>query len=440
MQETNVPQEVITCRICEDVYTVGTERYCFKVPAISTYEPYAYLKGCQTPEILIIAINPRGPIGTVHEKTKDDLINFKPSGEKQAQRFYSKYKGISQSMYNNWDSNESVVAETDLFKCFSPNVDNNIKDQLIRNCFHYLEGQVKTLSNNLKLIICNGVLVSNTIKKKYKDNLSDLVVPYNDINFSYSNFKIGYDDDKSLDAVIVFIPFLSGRFPLKKEKVEKVKYIIENDILLKKFPELSKKLKLKSYQLPTPKSEKEASPTTVKTPFETIQEHYELPEYLKTICSNISEGNANLDLINKTLHDNNINVSVAKADFIQLIFEFIKLAFEDNILTVEEKNYIIYLKRLFHIKHGDFYVHSNGFIEQIIDYQLTKIYEDSFVTPQEALLKVDLQELFDLSFDQMNEYTKPKARTPIHQGANPIDLDVFFTNDEYFILKKGAVS
>jgi hypothetical protein len=33
----------------------------------------------------------------------------------------------------------------------------------------------------------------------------------------------------------------------------------------------------------------------------------------------------------------------------------------------------------------------------------------NFVTDEEALLKVDLQEIFDLSFDQMNNYSKIQA-------------------------------
>jgi hypothetical protein len=70
-------------------------------------------------------------------------------------------------------------------------------------------------------------------------------------------------------------------------------------------------------------------------------------------------------------------------------------------------------------------------------FSLSKIYEDNFVTPEEALLKVDLQELFDLSFDQMNEYSKKEAIASIQKGAAAEDLDVFFTHTEYFKLRSS---
>lgn len=74
---------------------------------------------------------------------------------------------------------------------------------------------------------------------------------------------------------------------------------------------------------------------------------------------------------------------------------------------------------------------------KVIGYQLSKIYADNFVTPEEALLKIDMQELFDLSFDQMNEYAKKEAIASIQQGADTENLDVFFTCNEYFKLKSG---
>jgi hypothetical protein len=124
-------------------------------------------------------------------------------------------------------------------------------------------------------------------------------------------------------------------------------------------------------------------------------------------------------------------------DFLHLIFEYIKLSLEDNLLTNEERDHIKYLKRLFHIQPGDFQLHNSWQVEKVIGFQLSKIYEDNFVTSDEALLKVDLQELFDLSFDQMNEYSKKEAIVSIQKGAAAEDLDVFFTHNEYFKLRSS---
>ena len=173
-----------------------------------------------------------------------------------------------------------------------------------------------------------------------------------------------------------------------------------------------------------------------KLAFEEIQKRIELPEYLKVICTNLSIEKPKIE-VNEVLHKYGINPSIAKVDFLHVIFEYIKLSLEDNILTNEEKDHIKYLKRLFQIQPGDFQLHNSWQVEKVIAFQLSKIYEDNFVTPEEALLKVDLQELFDLSFDEMNEYSKKEAIVSIQKGAAAEDLDVFFTHTEYFKLRSS---
>lgn len=48
---------------------------------------------------------------------------------------------------------------------------------------------------------------------------------------------------------------------------------------------------------------------------------------------------------------------------------------------------------------------------------------------------MDLQEIFDLSFDQMNDYAKVEPAISIQKGADSKSLDVFFTHKEFFKLK-----
>lgn len=173
----------------------------------------------------------------------------------------------------------------------------------------------------------------------------------------------------------------------------------------------------------------------LKLAIEEIQKRLEIPDYLKSVCSIISVENANLQTIKKILNDHNVNTSKAKVDFLNLVFEYIKIALEDNILTIEEKYDVHYLKLLFQIQPGDFYIHNRWQLEKVIAYQLSNIYRDDFVNEQEALLKVDIQELFDLSYDQMNEFTKKRASASILKGVDFKDLDVFFPPEEYFKLK-----
>jgi len=166
-----------------------------------------------------------------------------------------------------------------------------------------------------------------------------------------------------------------------------------------------------------------------------IQNELELSGYLKEVCLHITEKTFSKTVLEEILINNGVNHSIAKVDLIHLIFEYVKIALEDNILTVNEKQDIKLLKLWFGIQAGDFYFHNSSAVENIITYQLSKIYRDNFITEEEALLKVDLQEIFDLSFDQMNDYAKTEASLSIQQGADPKNLDVFFTQKEYFKLK-----
>jgi hypothetical protein len=94
-----------------------------------------------------------------------------------------------------------------------------------------------------------------------------------------------------------------------------------------------------------------------------------------------------------------------------------------------------FLKTLFHIQPGDFYYHNKWDIEKTIMDQLSKIYLDDFITQEEAELKSAIQETFDLSYDQMNDYAKIKAAVWIQNGVTPKDLGFFFTYEKYFKLK-----
>jgi len=168
--------------------------------------------------------------------------------------------------------------------------------------------------------------------------------------------------------------------------------------------------------------------------FKRLNIELNLPEYLKRICDLIAQENINRKNVDEILFDYQINEAVAKIEFLHLIFAYIKVALEDDILTIEEKDDIKFLKNLFRIQQGDFYFHNKFDIEETITYHLSKIYEDDFVTEEEPVLKSGMQEIFDLSFDQMNDYSKIKAVVSIRHGVDPKDLDVFFTYNEYFKL------
>src|SRR5258706_4292843 len=108
------------------------------------------------------------------------------------------------------------------------------------------------------------------------------------------------------------------------------------------------------------------NPDDLKAAFVEIQKRFEFSEYLQNICSLLSEKNVSKDDINQILHNYGIPPSIAKVDFLHLIFEYIKIALEDDILTIAEKEDIKSLKRLFQIQPGDFYLYNKWHIEKVI--------------------------------------------------------------------------
>ena len=54
------------------------------------------------------------------------------------------------------------------------------------------------------------------------------------------------------------------------------------------------------------------------------------------------------------------------------------------------------------------------------------ILKDNVVDLEEALYIVDLQQLFDLSYDQLIEISSKRVNKAIEAGANPLDIDFLY--------------
>jgi len=166
--------------------------------------------------------------------------------------------------------------------------------------------------------------------------------------------------------------------------------------------------------------------------FAQIVTNLDLSGYLKKVSNEITNKTISRKFIDDLLKNENINQSIAKVAFLHLVFAYIEVALEDNILTTTEKENIKFLKLLFRIQPGDFYLHNKKDIESTLTLQFSKMYEDKYVTNEEALLKVDLQEIFDLSYDEMNSYAKIEATFSVKNGADPKNLDILFTHRDFF--------
>ncbi len=123
-----------------------------------------------------------------------------------------------------------------------------------------------------------------------------------------------------------------------------------------------------------------------------------LPDHIIGIIPRLSEGNITCLEVEKHCLDDNVYDTIAKVNFLQLIFEYINLALSDNL-------------------------------------QFARIYADNYITSDEILLKADLQQIFDLDFASINKYSQIEAVTSLKLGAEIENLDVQFTHQQYFELK-----
>lgn len=95
------------------------------------------------------------------------------------------------------------------------------------------------------------------------------------------------------------------------------------------------------------------------------------------------------------------NISDIKEQTVSIIIYYALLALQDNILTENELKNIALLKAFFNIKEDDFCKFGyEKTVNNILALQLEKMYADYKISPQEATMQTDLQEVFGLSYDQ----------------------------------------
>lgn len=126
--------------------------------------PVEYIEENPNADIWIIGLNPKNVIGHVEERTKKDFENFSPNSHP----YFSDFKKVSNSLYENWLGKNNRIAHTDLVKCFYNSFPPEIhingklkklkKKEIISNCAEHLYNQIQT--SKPKVIICNGAPVS----------------------------------------------------------------------------------------------------------------------------------------------------------------------------------------------------------------------------------------------------------------------------------------
>ena len=123
-----------------------------------------------------------------------------------------------------------------------------------------------------------------------------------------------------------------------------------------------------------------------------------------------------------------------KINSLKLIVATVKVSLKDNIISEDEIKSIRFLKLLLDIKEGDF-MKDNAIAKEvsiIIKNQVELMFSnDEKIDTNESIQKVNLQEIFGLSYDEFAELTNEAAIAAWDRGSDIINLDTYFDGNEY---------
>ena len=127
------------------------------------------------------------------------------------------------------------------------------------------------------------------------------------------------------------------------------------------------------------------------------------------------------------LEKQNVNVDDLHDEAVEVIIKYVNLILDDHIITKQEMDSLRKMKMLLHIKEGDFInAHKETDIERILCREFELIYTDKIVDKEESAMKVDLQELFGLSYDQFLLFEQEAVEQALKHGADITNLDTFY--------------
>ncbi|RYE33850.1 MAG: hypothetical protein EOP48_30630 [Sphingobacteriales bacterium] len=140
----------------------------------------------------------------------------------------------------------------------------------------------------------------------------------------------------------------------------------------------------------------------------------------------IAEGEFSIDNISDVMKRYGIrDIAQLKPQTLDMILAYVRAVVSDNVITAREAENVKFLKRFFKIQEGDFYSLRRIDVEQVLDKQLQLMFQNRVVDNEEALQKVDLQAMFDLSYDQFLKLSENAVKVAIDSGADPMNLDTF---------------
>jgi HNH endonuclease len=161
--------------------------------------------------------------------------------------------------------------------------------------------------------------------------------------------------------------------------------------------------------------------------FGTILSIENFSNYINEITELIHTNELDRSQLDRILKEHHIKqIEVIKEELLDLLLAYINLILNDNVITENEAGNVKILKRVFKIKEGDFYNYRYDELEEVLNRQFERIYADNKIDTGEGLLKVGLQELFDLSYDQFLDMVNNEVKAALYRGGNLSDMDTLF--------------
>jgi len=151
----------------------------------------------------------------------------------------------------------------------------------------------------------------------------------------------------------------------------------------------------------------------------------ETAKHLLEVADLIAVPGAEIKQVENTLKHYRIDsIDHIKIESIDLLISYAHYILEDGVITETEAYDFEALKRIFRIREGEFLRYRGLDVREILQKEFLRIYSDAFVDRKEELEKVNLQALFDLSYDQFQDIKKDTVISALLDGAHPRDLDI----------------
>lgn len=146
--------------------------------------------------------------------------------------------------------------------------------------------------------------------------------------------------------------------------------------------------------------------TLFKESVRQLQSKFQSDGLLVEILQLIVDDKMNSRSLDALLRENHVrsNSIELRNNLIRVIICYAQMCLEDDYLTEEEMTNIMLLKTFFRLNDDNFTQYETKLlVEAIIRTQIEKMYADHIIDYQEALQQVELQSLFDLSYDEFSK-------------------------------------